>query len=263
MNKDKLTNMAENPNNIPGIYNYCDRWCERCAFTSRCLNFQMGEEMRERKEINDLNNEKFWEDMNNIFNITHDLLNEMAEEQGIDLTQIEWTEEDEVNERKLDDSVRNHACAKASKEYYEVVEMWFRTHEEIFKLKEIELNEQLQLGLPSANPEKDAVTIKDAIEVISYYLFFMNVKIMRALHGKLEDRVDLLDEFPKDSDGSAKIALIAMDRSISAWGKLMKHLPDNEDEILEFLVLLERLRNMSEKEFPDARKFVRPGFDEY
>lgn len=263
MNKDKLTNMAENPNNIPGIYNYCDRWCERCAFTSRCLNFQMGEEMRERKEINDLDNEKFWEDMEKIFNITHELLNEMAEEQGIDLTQIEWTEEDEEKERKLDDSVRNHVCTKASKEYYEVVEMWFRTHEEIFKLKEVELNEQLQLGLPSANPEKDAVTIKDAIEVISYYLFFMNVKIMRALHGKLEDRVELLNEFPKDSDGSAKIALIAMDRSISAWGKLMKHLPDNEDEILEFLVLLERLRNMSEKEFPDARKFVRPGFDEY
>jgi len=24
---------------IPGIYNYCDRWCETCAFTSRCRVF--------------------------------------------------------------------------------------------------------------------------------------------------------------------------------------------------------------------------------
>ncbi len=85
---------------------------------------------------------------------------------------------------------------------------------------------------------------------------------MRALHGKFEDRYEMPDDIPKDSDGSAKIALIATDRSISAWGKLLKHLPKSEDEILEILVLLERLRNMTEKEFPDARKFVRPGFDE-
>ena len=27
---------------IPGIYNYCDSWCERCLYTSRCMNFAMG-----------------------------------------------------------------------------------------------------------------------------------------------------------------------------------------------------------------------------
>ena len=31
---------------IPGIYNYCDYWCERCAFTRRCRNYQMGEELK-------------------------------------------------------------------------------------------------------------------------------------------------------------------------------------------------------------------------
>jgi len=25
---------------IPGIYNYCDRWCERCAFSRRCRVFR-------------------------------------------------------------------------------------------------------------------------------------------------------------------------------------------------------------------------------
>jgi hypothetical protein len=24
---------------IPGVYNYCDRWCERCPFTGRCRVF--------------------------------------------------------------------------------------------------------------------------------------------------------------------------------------------------------------------------------
>ena len=26
---------------IPGIYNYCDRWCERCLYTDRCRTFAM------------------------------------------------------------------------------------------------------------------------------------------------------------------------------------------------------------------------------
>jgi hypothetical protein len=29
---------SEDPKHIPGIYNYCDRRCERCPFTSRRLN---------------------------------------------------------------------------------------------------------------------------------------------------------------------------------------------------------------------------------
>jgi hypothetical protein len=222
----------------------------------------MGEEMSEGKEINDMNNEEFWKHMENIFKLTHEKLDDMAEEQGIDLSQIEWTEADKEREREIEDSVQNHQCAVVSKEYYQIVDSWFNTNEELFKEKEVELNEQLLLGLPSTDPKKEAVTLKDAIEVITFYLHFIHVKIMRALHGKIEDRYEMPDEFPKDSDGSAKIALIAADRSIFAWGKLLKHLPKSEDEILEILVLLERLRNMTEKEFPDARKFVRPGFDE-
>ena len=38
MNKEEMLRNAEDPKYISGIYNYCDRWCERCRFTSRCLN---------------------------------------------------------------------------------------------------------------------------------------------------------------------------------------------------------------------------------
>src|SRR5258706_3119195 len=36
---DRLVARASNPRLIPGIYNYCDRWCERCRFTDRCLQY--------------------------------------------------------------------------------------------------------------------------------------------------------------------------------------------------------------------------------
>jgi len=35
MKKTQLADLADNPVFISGIYNYCDRWCERCALTSR------------------------------------------------------------------------------------------------------------------------------------------------------------------------------------------------------------------------------------
>ena len=69
-------------------------------------------------------------------------------------------------------------------------------------------------------------------------------------------------KYPKDSDGSAKIALIAMDRSISAWAGLREALGDEADGILDLLASLTKLRSAAEGVFPKARAFVRPGFDQ-
>jgi hypothetical protein len=37
---------------IVGIDNYCDRWCETCAFTSRCRVFADRAEMEARHDSN-------------------------------------------------------------------------------------------------------------------------------------------------------------------------------------------------------------------
>ena len=70
------------------------------------------------------------------------------------------------------------------------------------------------------------------------------------------------DEIQTDSNGSAKIALIAVDRLIAAWSILMEKMTDHEDEILKFLISLADIRKQTELTFPMARKFVRPGFDD-
>ncbi len=67
---------------------------------------------------------------------------------------------------------------------------------------------------------------------------------------------------PRDSDGTAKIALIAIDRSIGAWGTLLHAYPARMSATLELLALLSRLRLELEQEFPNAWSFVRPGFDD-
>jgi hypothetical protein len=76
----------------------------------------------------------------------------------------------------------------------------------------------------------------------------------------MEETEDWQD-FPKDSNGSTKVALIGIDRSITMWSKLLEFFSEKEDSLLKILVQLERLRRNVEKEFPDARSFERPGFD--
>lgn len=41
---------------IDGLYNYCDRWCERCLLTARCRVFAFEEQ---RKHTDD-ENAAFW-----------------------------------------------------------------------------------------------------------------------------------------------------------------------------------------------------------
>ena len=86
---------------------------------------------------------------------------------------------------------------------------------------------------------------------------------MRALMGKIDD--DGWEEengYPKDSDGSAKVAIISIERSIEAWASIMQIIPEAEDKIIDILSLLQKSLRLAEAEFPEARKFIRPGFDE-
>ena len=87
------------------------------------------------------------------------------------------------------------------------------------------------------------------------------VKLSRALMQEDRSLDDPSGDFSRDSDGSAKVALIGVDRSIGAWVRLRDHFPEKEDAILDVLVLLDRIRKRTESDFPGARSFVRPGFD--
>ena len=60
LDKTDLLKMANNPDFIPGIYNYCDRWCEHCPFTLRCMVYAMEKETFPDQQSRDINNKEFW-----------------------------------------------------------------------------------------------------------------------------------------------------------------------------------------------------------
>ncbi len=260
MDKEYIKKLAENPNLIPGIYNYCDRWCERCPFTCRCMNFAINEEQFADPENHDINNEALWEGLSETLRLTLEMVKEMAQEQGIDLDSLDL--EKAADEREsVRNSAENHECPCAAKVYGQMVNNWFDSTKDLFEEKADELGLKVRLELPGYDPAEELDNLKDSVDIIRWYQHFIYVKLIRAVQGKLQETPQSLDEFPKDSDGSAKVALIAIDRSIVAWGQIREHFPQRRDDILDILVHLDRLCRKTESVFPDARAFVRPGFD--
>jgi len=260
MDKEYIKKLAEDPRFIPGIYNYCDRWCERCPLTSQCLNFAVSEEQFDDPQSRDVNNKVFWDKLSEIFQDTLEMVKETAQEHGIDLDSLDLQQATEKYEITRD-IAENHECCQAAKEYGQIVKNWFDSAGKLFEQKADDLNLKAQLELPNSDPAEEAASLKDSVDIIRWYQHFIYVKHVRAVRGILEETSQSLDAVPGDSNGSAKIALIAMDRSIAAWGQMRRHFPDHEDAILDILVHLDRLRRKTEAVFPDARAFIRPGFD--
>jgi hypothetical protein len=260
MDKEYIKKLSENTEFIPGIYNYCDRWCERCSFTSRCMNLALSEEHFDDPESRDINNRAFWDKLSEIFQVTLEMVKETAKEQGIDLNSLDLQQAAEEREttRNL---AENHECAILAKAYSETVKIWFDSATELFEQKADDLSLEVRLELPDSNPAGEAATLKDSVDVIHWYQHFIYVKLLRAIRGTLEETSEGLDEIPEDANGSAKIALISIDRSIAAWGQMSRHFPEREDDILNIVVHLDRLRRKTEMVFPYARSFLRPGLD--
>lgn len=266
MQLDELADLVSNPDLIPGIYNYCDRWCERCPFTARCANFAMSRAQTPAGAIDDRNSEEFWAALSATFQNTLSLLQEAVAEQGIDLDDpaLDATL---AHQEALRTEAEQHPCAEQAFAYSRLGYEWFAATADLFTAKGEELTMLVRLTTAAAQIEQQALAIGDAVAIIQWYLDFIAVKLQRALQSQLEEAEEAeaeeaeADDYPKDSAGSAKVALIAIDRSIGAWGILLRHFPAQETAILERLAQLDRLRRAVQQQFPAARQFIRPGFD--
>jgi len=261
MAKNTFQSCNNNPNHIPGIYNYCDRWCERCPFTSRCLNFELSEEKFGDLENVDISNEAFWQKLSETLEETMTMLKEMVEERGIDLESLEIDDSEELD-NPFEDKPVVHMTTHMARSYIDIVENWFNDNVYIFEDDGRQLAGVYEAEISEAYSQEDTVSLIDSVEVIRWYQHQIYVKIQRAIHSSQDEEFEIENDFPKDSDGSTKVALIGMDRSISAWGKITKFFPDQKENIIAVITHIDRLRRRTEKKFPAARAFVRPGFDE-
>lgn len=97
--------------NISGIYNYCDRWCERCSYTNKCLLFKQEAE-REIKHIlkdeSESDSEQYskpladeMEDAEKLFgpkSDTEDFLDSLDDDEDFEFDDDEGDDEDDFEE---------------------------------------------------------------------------------------------------------------------------------------------------------------------
>lgn len=237
---------------IPGIFNYCDSWCERCPFTNRCRSYDPRHAQAEN-------------DSGALLEMLHDslqeamtIIREHVEEQGFDWDEFqEEAENTPYNRPEL--TVAQEKLMAMARRYSQMARSWLEQHRPLLQSRGDELSDQLEMGLPV---REKGIELADALEVIQWYLFLIQTKLHRALQGLHDDFPLETDPVQNDANGSAKVSLIAVENSLAAWEVVRERFPEQTDSILDLLVLLGRLRSGIEHIFVHVREFIRPGFDE-
>lgn len=226
----KYLALARDSRFIPLVYDYCDMRCERCPVSGRCLLFAA------RRLRSPAGSEKDDEEARVMDAM--ELARAVIEESGPAEKPI----------ARLDLALCDVATAPREPALGHPLEYLARH----YGIQAGEFLRPLQSDADGRMPRGSP------LEVVAWDHFLIAAKIYRALvsqHGAAVEAPELLT----DALGSAKIALIMIDRSLAAWHTIAS--TDEDARIGGLIELLEALRTGVELRFPDARAFRRPGLD--
>ncbi len=145
MDRDRFEELARDSRFIPGIYNYCDQWCERCPLTWRCLNYAMSEEA----ERSDAANKLFWHKLDEVFETTAEMIDEQIDQMNFEIDEQELEEYTRQDE-EIREAVRAQPFSRLALKYTDVVDQWFKLHEELVGDKDTGRESPTQADIPGA-----------------------------------------------------------------------------------------------------------------
>ncbi|MBF0440444.1 MAG: hypothetical protein HQK54_00925 [Oligoflexales bacterium] len=235
--KKEVVNTLRDPKNISGIFNYCDRWCEKCRFTNQCSCFILSA-LCEREAVNKEVENTVLYSIEIAFQMLRDLLSDEPMDTDFEIPEKEGNVQ--------------HLILLMSKRYLLLAIDCLKKNEMTFS--EIIATDTMLAMATSENISKRILV--DDIELISRYSSLIHVKLSRALMDNIEgiddDEVDY-----EDRQGSAKVAILAIERSMDVWQKMSGKI----SKVSVVIKCLQDLLRLIEQRFPLAREFLRPGFD--
>jgi hypothetical protein len=233
---------------VPGVHNYCDRWCERCRFKTRCIVAVMhqridaararGQEVSESDVLDELippydGSPRPW-------------LDEIVEAANRPPTEAEQRET-ERREHELEQRLEADTLLLDAREYGLMAE-------------------RISSALIARLSGRGDAVVLSALEAIAWHALCISAKTYRAVSGELLDEIwDMEDDDPLQADhnGSAKIARLMAAESRECWAVLMQVGRAVADGVpMKMIERLDRLDRDLAIRFPRAMEFVRPGFDE-
>jgi len=241
--------ISENPNLISGIYNYCDRWCEKCKQTERCTIYTF-----EKSLLKD----NTQDNMSELLKQAIELLEEIEQEQNIELeSNILLTEEEEKTNNEIEEEIKNKSFCILAKNYDDLVSIALEKIEGCFAKKEKEIYKKIDLDIDVDDSDFEFDSINTSLEIIINYHYFIYIKLLRAVDAKLFN-IDLREDY----NGIAKVALITIKKSFDAWKAILNIIPELQDEVIDILATLQKLEREVKQDFPEAKNFIRIGFEE-
>jgi len=221
---------------IQEIFNWCDRWCEKCNQTGLCPLY------KHSVQVTSESPEEFLKTLSKIFETAKKMVKEIVERKDIDPETFQRSDfEDEYDwKRHL---IRKDDGMVLAKKYRKQVMRWFNS-----------LNDDYGMEVRMQDP-----ILSDYLEVILWYQYLFEIKMARALISQKDAEEEQSE--PSDSLGNAKLLLVSVERNIGAWGYVYQKFKEDEDEILDILISLQKIGKIVEQVFPEARAFIRPGLD--
>ncbi|HVQ41526.1 MAG TPA: hypothetical protein VMS54_04945 [Vicinamibacterales bacterium] len=236
---------------IPGIYNYCDRWCERCVFSARCRVFRDMRLMEHALERG--------QDPVQALSVLAEAEYKEAERERSPAERAEWEDMLARASAILADLDLGDADAQLKRR-----DAWIeaqpvnRTSHEYGRLA-MDVCVPLQQMLPSGSDGA-----RPAIDTVLHLAALIPAKVFRALTGlpaggAVDEDWDA--DRLEDANGSAKVVRLAIAESLEAWAALAD-LPALAGVPASMISRLGEMDAELARLFPGALAFVRPGFDD-
>jgi hypothetical protein len=270
---------------IHGVHNYCDRRCERCRFIMQCRVGRMeaddaeyesedgppgvpstyadrlGRMMAELSQGIQTRSEEEEDDDAEDDSPGHGLTVEEINA----MSQLDPEEEAEYAQKRkaVERAVKAHPLSTYGSTYLKRSMLWNRTRQEKFKTMGFDLSKRVDMAAQPRSPEMQI--LREAVDELLWFQVMLMTKLRRAVQGKIEDPE--LDEalgipaYMSDWNGTAKLCLHIVERCTDAWATVAELMPDKAMDVVAMQELLARIKSELDREFPDAQKFIRAGWD--
>ncbi|MBS4035246.1 MAG: hypothetical protein KGZ85_12325 [Ignavibacterium sp.] len=253
---------------IPGIFNYCDRWCEKCDYRDRCRLYQTETERNIQHILNDEDPndpEIVARDIKESLEDTLAMLEAQMEIEGVSKEDLEDFE-DEDSKYFIDDFDDEQGEVTESGQIVRtphplslLADDFFKNVMAYFDKKKPSFYQNSEDDEPVNDP------IYEELKILMWYSPQIAVKtrMCAGSKAKIEDVKDK-DEIEFETEMmnvNSRIAFTGLEKCLTSLQKIYNVEIDFQDDVLSLLALIKKMKVDFAAEFPAVHTFKRPYFD--
>ncbi|MHC4716330.1 MAG: hypothetical protein ACYS5V_05120 [Planctomycetota bacterium] len=254
--------MVSNSDFIDGIYNYCDRWCERCEYTGRCRVHHDSERSarRLRRKGRDPDSlDAAMGEMGRSFKKVHRLLARTAKAHGVNLDELA-DRADTSEEEDAHQAARDHPIARDAGDYTDACARLLQKLHDAFNDSADDARHRARF-MDVADEAEHLLEIREAVEVLGWDHMLITVKICRAIRSQMDaqrEDLDWAEVSLHDAAGSAHVARRCLERSKAALLTIYEWDEQFRDDAIGLLAQAEKIQTGLAEQIPDCVTFTWP-----